>query len=42
VRLKLPQGPSLGLAGDVFTPGGGVQAAWLSGARLAESLLQED
>ncbi len=28
----------LGLAGDLFAPGGGVQAAWLSGDRLAVRL----
>ena len=42
VRMRFPGGPTLGLAGDVFAPGGGVQAAWLSGSRLAESLLQEN
>jgi renalase len=35
-------GPRLGLAGDVFTPGGGVQAAWLSGSALAQRLLNEE
>ncbi|MCU0693291.1 MAG: FAD-dependent oxidoreductase [Polyangiaceae bacterium] len=29
----------IGLAGDVFAPGGGIQAAWLSGRRLANRLL---
>ena len=42
VRIKLPGGQRLGLAGDVFAPGGGVQAAWLSGSRLADRLLQEN
>jgi renalase len=28
----------VGLAGDIFAPGGGVQAAWLSGGMLAELL----
>jgi renalase len=28
----------LGLAGDLFAPGGGVQAAWLSGDRLGQML----
>jgi renalase len=32
----------LGLAGDVFSPGGGVQAAWLSGSALAQRLLNEE
>jgi len=35
------QGARLGLAGDVFSPGGGVQAAWLSGAALAQRFLNE-
>lgn len=37
----LEKGPRLGLAGDVFSPGGGVQAAWLSGSALAQRLLNE-
>ena len=41
VRVTLDQGQTLGLAGDLFAPGGGVQAAWLSGARLAEALRKE-
>jgi predicted NAD/FAD-dependent oxidoreductase len=41
VRITLPGGQRVGLAGDVFAPGGGVQAAWLSGLRLAERFLQE-
>lgn len=39
LSLCLPGGQRLGLAGDLFAPGGGVQAAWLSGRRLAERLL---
>jgi hypothetical protein len=39
--MKLAGGLGVGLAGDVFSPGGGVQAAWLSGKRLAERLLEE-
>jgi renalase len=35
-------GPRLGLAGDVFAPGGGVQAAWLSGSALAQRFLNEE
>lgn len=31
----------LGLAGDLFAPGGGVQAAWRSGDRLAERILAD-
>ncbi len=41
LRLTLSGGQRVGVAGEVFAPGGGVQAAWLSGTRLAERLLQE-
>jgi predicted NAD/FAD-dependent oxidoreductase len=41
VRIGFPGGHGLGLAGDVFAPGGGVQAAWLSGTRLAQRMIQE-
>ena len=41
LRLVLDGGQRLGLAGDLFAPGGGVQAAWLSGHRLAERFLEE-
>ena len=35
--LELKVGDSrIGIAGDLFSPGGGIQAAWLSGDRLAE------
>lgn len=37
--LRLPGGASLGLAGDRFAPGGGVEAAYLSGERLAARIL---
>lgn len=39
--LRLPGGARLGVAGDRFAPGGGVEATWLSGRRLAERILQE-
>jgi hypothetical protein len=39
--LRLPSGACLGVAGDRFAPGGGVEAAWLSGRRLAERILRE-
>lgn len=39
--LSLTGGLRLGLAGEIFTPGGGVEAAWLSGRRLAERILGE-
>lgn len=42
VRITFAQGQTLGLAGDVFSPGGGVQAAWASGARLAERMLDKE
>ncbi|WP_316415865.1 NAD(P)/FAD-dependent oxidoreductase [Mesoterricola silvestris] len=41
LRIEFPGGARLGLAGDVFSPGGGLQAAWLSGIRLADRFLQE-
>ena len=39
--LRLPSGARLGVAGDRFAPGGGVEAAWHSGRRLAERILRE-
>jgi renalase len=36
--VTLPGGARLGLAGEVFSPGGGLEAAWLSGRRLARRL----
>ena len=42
VRITFPGRQSLGVAGDLFAPGGGVQAAWLAGNRMAERLLQKD
>jgi len=39
--LGLPGGAHLGLAGERFGPGGGVQAAWISGRRLAKRILEE-
>jgi predicted NAD/FAD-dependent oxidoreductase len=41
-QLTFSGGQKLGLAGDLFAPGGGVQAAWLSGQRLAERLMVEE
>jgi predicted NAD/FAD-dependent oxidoreductase len=40
--LDLPGGARLGLAGELFAPGGGVEAAWISGRRLARRILAED
>lgn len=37
--LALPGGARLGLCGDRFAPGGGVEGAWRSGIMLAERLL---
>lgn len=42
VRVGLPSGASLGLTGDVFAPGGGIEAAFGAGRALARRLLQED
>jgi len=42
VHVTLDRGQRLGLAGDVFAPGGGVQAAWLSGSRLTAALLLKE
>jgi hypothetical protein len=39
--LRLPGGARLGLAGDRFAPGGGLEAAWHSGRRLAHRLMEE-
>ena len=39
--LRLPGGGHLGLAGEIFWPGGGVEAAWSSGRRLAQRILSE-
>ncbi len=42
VRITLPGGASLGLAGDVFAPGGGLEASWLAGRTLARRMLREE
>lgn len=39
--LRFPNGSMLGLVGELFAPGGGVQAAWVSGLRLARRLTEE-
>ncbi len=41
VMFELEGGARLGVAGEAFGRGGGVQAAWSSGARLASRLLKE-
>jgi hypothetical protein len=40
--LRLPGGARLGLAGELFAPGGGVEAAWLSGRSLARHILASE
>ena len=42
ITVRLSRGQRLGLAGDLFAPGGGVQAAWSAGRTLAERLLKEN
>jgi len=42
VQSVFPDGQRLGLAGEIFSPGGGVQAAWTSGTRMAARLLAEE
>jgi predicted NAD/FAD-dependent oxidoreductase len=39
--LTLPGGAQLGVCGDRFAPGGGVEAAWKSGRAMAARLLSE-
>lgn len=41
VLFELEGGARIGLAGEAFGRGGGVQAAWSSGARLAKRLMKE-
>jgi predicted NAD/FAD-dependent oxidoreductase len=41
VLFELEGGARLGLAGEAFGRGGGVQAAWSSGTRLARRLMKE-
>jgi len=40
--FRLPGGARLGLCGDRFAPGGGAEAAWLSGVELARRILSEE
>ena len=40
--LDLGQGRRVGIAGELFAPGGGVQAAWQSGVDLARRLLDKE
>jgi predicted NAD/FAD-dependent oxidoreductase len=41
ILFSLPGGARLGLCGDRFAPGGGVEAAWRSGRALAARILGE-
>lgn len=38
ILIDLDAGARIGLAGEVFAPGGGVEAAWISGRNLARRL----
>jgi predicted NAD/FAD-dependent oxidoreductase len=38
--FEVPGGARIGLAGEAFSPGGGVQAAWTSGRAVARSILE--
>ncbi len=38
ILVRLPQGGGVGFCGDRFAPGGGVEAAWLSGRELGRRL----
>ena len=40
--FALPGGARLGFAGELFAPGGGVEAAWVSADRLARRILAEE
>lgn len=39
--IRLAGGAALGITGDRFAPGGGVEGAWLAGRRLAARILEE-
>jgi len=39
ILVSLPRDCRIGMAGELFSPGGGVEAAFVSGRRLAERLL---
>jgi predicted NAD/FAD-dependent oxidoreductase len=42
MSISFPGGLRLGLAGELFDPAGGVEAAWLSGRKLARRFLGEE
>jgi len=39
--VHLGRGTRIGLAGEIFSPGGGVQAAWRSGVELGRRIIEE-
>jgi predicted NAD/FAD-dependent oxidoreductase len=41
IKITLEGGAVLGLAGEAFAPGGGVQGAWRSGLELARRIAKE-
>jgi hypothetical protein len=41
VLIEIESNLRLGLAGELFGYSGGIEAAWLSGRRLAERILGE-
>jgi predicted NAD/FAD-dependent oxidoreductase len=40
--LALPGGARLGIAGELFAPGGGIEGAWAAASSLAARILVED
>ena len=42
VLVRLPSGGSVGICGDRFAPGGGVEAAWISGRDLGRRIAAEE
>lgn len=42
ILVEIEGGARVGMAGEVFAPGGGIQAAWLSGRNLARRMLGKE
>jgi renalase len=42
VLVRLPSGGSVGICGDRFAPGGGVEAAWISGRELGRRISAQE
>lgn len=42
VLVRLPSGGAVGICGDRFAPGGGVEAAWISGRDLGRRIAAEE